>query len=189
MAALYAAREGMDTLLIERAAMGGQAAATQWLDNVPGFAEGIEGAAYSDQLGRQAVRFGVELLQAQDVVRVHSPANYRCADTADGSQYSAHALLLATGSLCGRCWHAGGLCGDAEERWLHRFYIEDQRGALLEMVDSVRRKLLGVELAAGLGKLDLGDLDLSEGKRLARRAVELIEGSVVGYTLIAAIKE
>jgi hypothetical protein len=50
----------------------------------------------------------------------------------------------------------------------------------------VRRKLLGVELAAALGKLDLGDLDLSEGKRLARRAVELIEGDVVGYTLIAA---
>jgi hypothetical protein len=37
----------------------------------------------------------------------------------------------------------------------------------------------------GLAEL-LGDLDLNEGKRLARRAVELIEGGVVGYTLIAA---
>jgi len=45
---------------------------------------------------------------------------------------------------------------------------------------------LGAELNVGLGKLDLGDLDLSEGKRLARRAVELIENGVVGYTLIAA---
>ena len=51
-----------------------------------------------------------------------------------------------------------------------------------------------VILAAGLGKLDgstelaevLGDLDLNEGKRLARRAVELIEDGVVGYTLITA---
>ena len=68
------------------------------------------------------------------------------------------------------------------------FTVEDQRGALLEMVDDVRRKLLGVELAVGLGKLDLGDLDLSEGKRLARRAVELIEGGTVGYTLITARK-
>jgi SAM-dependent methyltransferase len=66
------------------------------------------------------------------------------------------------------------------------FTVEDQRDALLEMVNDVRRKLLGVELAAGLGKLDLGGLDLSEGKRLARRAVELIEGGVVGYTLITA---
>jgi hypothetical protein len=56
----------------------------------------------------------------------------------------------------------------------------------LELVDEIRRRLLGVELAVGLGKLDLGDLDLSEGKRLARRAVELIENGVVGYALIAA---
>ncbi len=68
------------------------------------------------------------------------------------------------------------------------FALEDQRDALLDMVAGVRRKLLGVELAAGLGKLDLGDLDLSEGKRLARRAVELIEEGTVGYTLIAARK-
>jgi len=66
------------------------------------------------------------------------------------------------------------------------FTVEDQQDALLEMVNDVRRKLLGVELAAGLGKLNLGDLDLSEGKRLARRAVELIENGVVGYTLITA---
>lgn len=66
------------------------------------------------------------------------------------------------------------------------FTLEDQRHALLELVDEIRRRLLGVELAVGLGKLDLGDLDLSEGKRLARRAVELIENGVVGYTLIAA---
>jgi len=68
------------------------------------------------------------------------------------------------------------------------FTVEDQRDALLEMVNNVRRKLLGVELTAGLGKLELGDLDLSEGKRLARRAVELIEDGIVGYTLITAKK-
>jgi len=66
------------------------------------------------------------------------------------------------------------------------FTVEDQRHALLDMVAGVRRKLLGVELAVGLGKLNLGDIDLDEGKRLARRAVELIEDGTVGYTLIAA---
>jgi thioredoxin reductase (NADPH) len=96
--ALYAAREGIDTLVIERAALGGQAATTQWLDNVPGFADGISGADYSGQLDQQARRFGVEILQAQDVSGIHSHDNYHCVDTADGSEYSAHALLLATGS-------------------------------------------------------------------------------------------
>ena len=97
-AALYTAREGIDTLVIERAALGGQAATTQWLDNVPGFAEGISGADFSHQLRLQDERFGVELLQAQDVVRVHSHDNYHCVFTADGSEYSARALLIATGS-------------------------------------------------------------------------------------------
>jgi thioredoxin reductase (NADPH) len=96
--ALYAAREGIDTLVIERAALGGQAATTQWLDNVPGFADGISGAAFSEQLARQAARFGVEILQAQDVVHIHSHDNYHCVNTADGSEYSAHALSLSTGS-------------------------------------------------------------------------------------------
>ena len=97
-AALYTAREGIDTLVIERAAMGGQAAATQWLDNVPGFADGIEGATFSNQMYRQAQRFGVELLQAQDVVRLVSHDNYHSVFTADGSEYSARTLLIATGS-------------------------------------------------------------------------------------------
>lgn len=80
-AAMYTAREGIDTMVIERAAPGGQAATTQWLDNVPGFAEGISGAEFSGQLRKQAERFGVELLQAQDVVSLHSHSNYHCLTT------------------------------------------------------------------------------------------------------------
>ena len=68
------------------------------------------------------------------------------------------------------------------------FTVEDQREALLEMVDGLRRRLLGVELAAGLGKIDLAGLDLDEAKRLARQAVELIENGAVGYVLIGGKK-
>lgn len=73
-----------------------------------------------------------------------------------------------------------------QEAGYNAFTVEDQRQALLEMVNDVRKKLLAVELIVGLGKLDLGDIDLQEGKRLARRAVELIESGVVAYTLIRA---
>ena len=76
-----------------------------------------------------------------------------------------------------------------EDAGFDDFAVEDQRDALLDMVADVRRKLLAVELAAGLGKLDLGSLDLTEGKRIARQAVELINGGTVGYTLIAARKK
>jgi SAM-dependent methyltransferase len=68
------------------------------------------------------------------------------------------------------------------------FAVEDQRGALLDMITDIRRKLLGAEIAVGLGKLDLGDIDLDEGKRLARRGAELIENGTIGYTLIAATR-
>lgn len=97
-AALYAAREGIDTLVIERAAFGGQAAATMHLDNVPGFVDGVTGQELSARFRAQAERFGVELLQAQDVVGLCEHDNYRCVDTADGSRYTALAVLITTGS-------------------------------------------------------------------------------------------
>jgi thioredoxin reductase (NADPH) len=97
-AALYTAREAIDTLVVERAAPGGQAAGTEKLDNMPGFPDGVTGAEFSQRLRRQAERFGVELLQAQDVVRIHAHGNLRCVETGDGKQYSARALLIATGS-------------------------------------------------------------------------------------------
>ena len=97
-AALYTAREGIDTLVIERAATGGQAAATLWLDNVPGFADGIDGNTFAQQLTRQAQRFEVEFLQAQEVVSVDTQGNYHRATTSDGSVYTSRVLLVATGS-------------------------------------------------------------------------------------------
>ena len=97
-AALYLAREGIDTLVIERAAFGGQAAATEKLDNLPGFPEGVGGLEFGQRLRQQAERFGVVLLQAQDVAGTHSHDNYHCIETASGDEYSAEVLLIATGS-------------------------------------------------------------------------------------------
>ncbi len=96
--AIYTAREAIDTLVIERAAFGGQAAGTEKLDNMPGFPEGVAGIDFSNRLRQQAERFGVELLQAQEVVGVRAKDNYHCIQTAGGSQYSANAVLIATGS-------------------------------------------------------------------------------------------
>lgn len=69
-AALYAAREGIETLVIERAGVGGQAGITELLDNFPGFPEGVSGAEFADRLQRQTERFGVEILRAQDVTAI-----------------------------------------------------------------------------------------------------------------------
>jgi len=97
-AAIYTAREAIDTLVIERAAFGGQAAGTEKLDNMPGFPDGVAGIEFSQRLRQQAERFGVELLQAQEITTVYQKDNYHCVETADGSQYSSKTLLITTGS-------------------------------------------------------------------------------------------
>src|SRR5579885_2369700 len=97
-AALYAAREGIETLVIERGGVGGQAGITERLDNFPGFPEGISGAEFSNRLRQQAERFGVEILSAQEVTSVGVDGMYRIVQTADGNEYRAWAVLLAVGS-------------------------------------------------------------------------------------------
>lgn len=97
-AALYAAREGMETLVIERGGVGGQAGVTERLDNFPGFPEGVTGAEFAERLQRQAERFGVEILSAQEVTGIDSDGDYRIVRTADGNEYRAWAVLLAMGS-------------------------------------------------------------------------------------------
>ncbi len=97
-AAFYAAREGIDTLVIERAGVGGQAGITERLDNFPGFPEGVGGAEFAERLRRQAERFGVEILAAQEVTGIAEDGAYRLVRTADGNEYCAWAVLLAMGS-------------------------------------------------------------------------------------------
>jgi thioredoxin reductase (NADPH) len=97
-AALYAAREGLDVLVIEKSGLGGQAGVTERLDNFPGFPEGIGGAEFADRLTQQARRFGVELLQAQEVTDLRAEAESRYVSTSDGAEYGARAVLIATGS-------------------------------------------------------------------------------------------
>jgi len=96
-AALYAAREGLSVLVIERAGVGGQAGVTERLDNFPGFPEGVTGAEFADRLKTQAERFGVEILAAQEVTTVGVDGSYRIVTTGDGSTYAAFAVLLALG--------------------------------------------------------------------------------------------
>ena len=100
-AAIYAAREGMDTLIIERGGVGGQAGSTERIDNYPGFAQGITGADLADNMREQAERFGVELLVAQTVACVYpgpDSAGVRTVTTETGQQYRAPALLLTPGT-------------------------------------------------------------------------------------------
>lgn len=97
-AAFYMAREGIETLVIEKAGMGGQVGMTNILDNFPGFDEGVSGAEFAERLTRQARRFDAEILQAQEVVKLTRQEGYWCITLASGQEYAAKAILLTTGA-------------------------------------------------------------------------------------------
>jgi len=96
--AIYAAREGLDVLVIEKRVPGGQAGSTQRMDNYPGFDEGITGAEFASRLTNQATKFGVEILKATSVRCIAHDGRYRCVETAEGTDYTGRAVLIATGS-------------------------------------------------------------------------------------------
>jgi thioredoxin reductase (NADPH) len=97
-ASLYLAREGLETLVIEKAGLGGQVGITQTLDNFPGFDEGIAGSEFAERLGRQARKFGVEILQAQEVTEIEQDGQYHIVHTGSGAHYHSKAVLLASGA-------------------------------------------------------------------------------------------
>jgi len=78
--------------------LGGQIGITQIIDNFPGFDEGIAGGEFAERLVRQARRFGVEILEAQEVSEVERDGQYMCVTTSSKHQIGAKVVLLATGA-------------------------------------------------------------------------------------------
>jgi thioredoxin reductase (NADPH) len=96
---IYAARENLETLIVDSKGLGGQAGVTERLDNHPGFPEGIGGAELADRIVRQAERHGVETLQALSVTGITDEGHHELdVETATGQHYHARAVLIATGS-------------------------------------------------------------------------------------------
>ncbi|MBQ4580969.1 MAG: thioredoxin-disulfide reductase [Clostridia bacterium] len=95
-AALYAARAGLDALVLERMSAGGQMALTHQIDNYPGFVEGVGGFELGMQMQQQAERFGAKTRNA-DVRRVDLNANPKVIDTSEGT-FLAKTVVLATGA-------------------------------------------------------------------------------------------
>lgn len=95
---IYTAREGIDTLILERGVAGGQVGNTQMMENYPGFDEGISGMEFAQRLTNQARRFGVEILQASGTQSLGRDGQYLCVKTTSGAEYGARAALIATGS-------------------------------------------------------------------------------------------
>ncbi|MBQ8334488.1 MAG: thioredoxin-disulfide reductase [Clostridia bacterium] len=93
-AALYAARAGFDTLLLERYSAGGQMALTHRIDNYPGFEDGIDGFTLGEKMKKQAEHFGAKT-QSAEVVRVNLTAEPKEIETDDGMLFSKTVVIAA----------------------------------------------------------------------------------------------
>lgn len=94
--ALYAARAGLDTLVLEKLSAGGQMALAAQIDNYPGFDNGVDGVELSIKMHACAQRFGARSLTAE-VTGAELDGNVKCVHTAVGD-YAARAVIIATGA-------------------------------------------------------------------------------------------
>lgn len=95
-AALYSARAGLNTLLIERMAAGGQMTLTGDIDNYPGFEEGIDGFTLGMKMQQSAERFGAKT-EYDEVLSVDFSQKIKYIKTTMG-EYNAKAVIIATGA-------------------------------------------------------------------------------------------
>ena len=95
-AALYAARAGLDTVVLEKLSAGGQMALTEQIDNYPGFEDGIDGFSLGEKMKRGTERFGVET-KLTEVLSLDLSGTVKKAETSEGPLF-ARTIVLATGA-------------------------------------------------------------------------------------------
>ena len=96
-AAVYAASEGLKTVLVEREAVGGQAGTSSLIENYMGFPGGIAGAELAERARQQALSFGVEILLLREGIKGSFYDNRIHVDLANGDKLMAKANICATG--------------------------------------------------------------------------------------------
>ncbi len=95
-AALYAARAGLDTVVLEKLSAGGQMALTDQIDNYPGFEDGIDGFSLGEKMKRGTERFGVKT-KLTEVLSLELGGAVKKAETTEGTLY-AKTIVIATGA-------------------------------------------------------------------------------------------
>ncbi|MEZ0327094.1 MAG: FAD-dependent oxidoreductase [Fimbriimonas sp.] len=96
-AAVYAASEGLKTVVIESEATGGQAGCSSMIENYLGFPQGLSGADLARRARDQAERFNVEILSPQEATAIRATETYRRVRLASGKEIASRSVILAMG--------------------------------------------------------------------------------------------
>lgn len=95
--AVYGGSEGLNTILIEKRAPGGQAGTSSRIENYLGFPKGLSGADLSRRAITQATRFGIEFLSPQEVVGISLQDGYKIVELVDGTVINTRSIIITTG--------------------------------------------------------------------------------------------
>lgn len=96
-AGVYGGSEGLNTLIVEKRAPGGQAGTSSRIENYLGFPKGLSGADLTRRAVSQATRFGVEFLSPQEVAKIETNDPYKTITLQNGSQINTKSIVVATG--------------------------------------------------------------------------------------------
>jgi thioredoxin reductase (NADPH) len=96
-AAIYSSWLGLGTVVLEAGVAGGKAFEASRVENFPGFEEGIKGRELTEKMRKQAVRFGAEIMQAEEVVGLHLSGEIKRVTTRKRT-YLGRAVIIATGT-------------------------------------------------------------------------------------------
>src|SRR6185503_4492236 len=97
-AAVYGASEGLDVLVLESSAPGGQAGASSKIENYLGFPTGISGQDLAARAYTQAQKFGAQVMIARGAQRLTCDRRPYAVEMEDGSRVPARAVVIATGA-------------------------------------------------------------------------------------------
>lgn len=128
-AGIYAARSGLRTAIIEMAMPGGHAATTHYIENYPGFPDGVSGFQLAEKMREQVLRFGVEIIGAQ-VKSIRKKARSFVVIT-DSREFAAPALIVAIGTN----WKKLNVPGEDELRGRGVSYCATCDGPLFKQRD------------------------------------------------------
>jgi thioredoxin reductase (NADPH) len=148
-AAVYGTSEGLDTIVIEREAIGGQAGSSSMIRNYLGFARGISGSELAQRAYQQAWVFGTRFLTMREISDLECGRMFHTLTTADGAQLRARAVVLAMGVTYTRL----GLPG--LEQLLGRGVFYGASPAEAKQVEGRRVYLVGAGNSAGQAALHL----------------------------------
>jgi thioredoxin reductase (NADPH) len=162
-AAVYAASEGLATVVVEREGPGGQAGQSAAIENYLGFPRGLTGADLTQRAVAQASRFGAEMVLPHDVVGVETRGPVHAVNFAGGGEVEARALVVATGVSYRRLEAQGA--ADLTGRGV--YYGADAAGAQQCQDDEVY--VIGAANSAGQAVLNLA--------RYAKRVVMVVRGT------------